>query len=116
MLLVHEVSALENDLVDVIITEITGYGYTMVLTTTTNLLKVMNALSSERNKREGNKLLGFFRDTRTNKVGEKFLKHLTSWGYTSHIIFMAYPGYLSASEKHIFSPSNYSEIIKWREK
>ena len=43
--LVHEVSDLENDFVDVIVRDITGYGYTMVVTTPTNLLKVMNGNS-----------------------------------------------------------------------
>jgi hypothetical protein len=33
---------LENDFVDVIVRGITGYGYVMVVTTPTNLLKVMN--------------------------------------------------------------------------
>lgn len=40
--LVHEVSDLENGFVDVIVRDITGYGYVMVVTTPTNLLKVMN--------------------------------------------------------------------------
>jgi len=40
--LAHKVSDLENDFVDVMIEDITGYGYTMVVTTPTNLLKVMN--------------------------------------------------------------------------
>ena len=39
MLLVHEVSALENGFVYVIVRDITGYGYTMVVTKPTNLLK-----------------------------------------------------------------------------
>ena len=40
--LAHEVSDLENDFVDVRVEDITGYGYTMVVTTPTNLLKAMN--------------------------------------------------------------------------
>tara|TARA_B100000768_G_scaffold74087_1_gene70862 strand:- start:1709 stop:1948 length:240 start_codon:yes stop_codon:yes gene_type:complete len=34
---------LENDFVDVFVEDITGYVYTIVVTTPTNLLKVMNA-------------------------------------------------------------------------
>ena len=40
--LAHEVRGLENDFVDVIVRDITGYGYTMVVTISTNLLKVIN--------------------------------------------------------------------------
>ena len=42
--LVHEVIDLENDFVDIIVWYITGYVYTMVVTTPTNLLKVMNSV------------------------------------------------------------------------
>ena len=42
VLIVHEVSDLENDFVDVIVRDITGYGYAMVVNTPTSLLKVMN--------------------------------------------------------------------------
>ena len=40
--LVHEIIDLENDFVDVLVRDITGYSYTMVVTTIANLLKVMN--------------------------------------------------------------------------
>ena len=53
MLLVHEVSDLENDFVDVIVGDITGYGYTMVVTTPTNILKVVNDNSVNVIKYEG---------------------------------------------------------------
>ena len=43
--LVREVIDLENDFVDIIVWYITGYGYTMVVTIPTNLLKVMNGNS-----------------------------------------------------------------------
>ena len=36
--LAHEVKVLENDFVDVMVRYITGYSYTMVVTTPTNLL------------------------------------------------------------------------------
>jgi len=36
--LVHEVSDLESDFVDVIVRDINGYSYKMVVTTPTNLL------------------------------------------------------------------------------
>lgn len=42
--LVREVIDLENDFVDIIVWYITGYGYTMAVTTPTNLLKVMNGV------------------------------------------------------------------------
>ena len=40
--LVHEVRDFKNGFVDVIFRDITGYGYTMVVTKPTTLLKVMN--------------------------------------------------------------------------
>ena len=40
--LAHQVSDLENDFVDVMVQDITGYCYTIVVTKLTNLLKVMN--------------------------------------------------------------------------
>ena len=39
--LVHELRDLENDFVNVIIRDINGYGYTVVVTTSTNLLKII---------------------------------------------------------------------------
>ena len=36
---------MKNDFVDVIVRDITGYGYTMVVTMPTNVLKVMNSNS-----------------------------------------------------------------------
>jgi hypothetical protein len=40
--LAHEVSDLENDFVDVMVDDISCYDYTIVVTTPTSLLKVMN--------------------------------------------------------------------------
>lgn len=63
------------------------------------------ALAPERNKREGKKIMGFFRNTPNVKTGAQFLRNLEMWGHPSHVIFMAYPGYLSSSERHIlFTP------------
>ena len=42
---VHEISDLENDFVDVMVEDIIGYDYRIVVTAPTNLLKVMKGNS-----------------------------------------------------------------------
>lgn len=61
------------------------------------------AVAAERERREGNKPVGFFKYSANSKKSGEFLKDLMTIGYPSHIVFMSFPGYTFESERH-FTP------------
>ena len=74
------------------------------------------ALASARNKREGSKIMGFFRNAPTSKTGGELVRTLSTCGYPSHAIFMSYPGYLSGSERHIIFTPQLQVILDYIKK
>ena len=64
------------------------------------------AVAAERERKEGNKPMGFFNCN-------PFLKTLEAIGYPSHIVFMSFPGYTSESERHIVFTPQLQRILNY---
>ena len=64
------------------------------------------AVAAERERKEGNKPMGFFNCN-------SFLKTLEIVGYPSHTIFMSFPGYTSESERHILFTPQLQRILNY---
>ena len=61
------------------------------------------AVAAERERREGNQPVEFFKYSANSKKSGEFLKDLMAIGYPSHSVFMSFPGYTFESERH-FTP------------
>ena len=77
--------------------------------------KYTTAVAAERERKEGNKPMGFFKnfDGSNSKQSGRFLKTLEAIGYPSHNVFMSFPGYTSESERHVVFTPQLQRILDY---